>query len=96
MLHFGNTTTGSVQEKRRTKGIKQLNADLNNLIYSFLKTLALPSGRLIPDRLVKRAVVWKAARRRASTTEGKQRAAAARRKPPEAQGPALPSATAPK
>ncbi|XP_072783593.1 uncharacterized protein [Taeniopygia guttata] len=37
MLHFGNITTGSVQEKRRTKGIKHLNADLNNPILFLLK-----------------------------------------------------------
>lgn len=56
---------------RITKGIKQLNADLNNPIYSFLKTLAMPSGGLIPDRLLKLPFVWKAPRCRASTTRAK-------------------------
>lgn len=57
-------TLGTLQQdllgNRRTKGVKQLNADLNNPIYSSLETLAVPSGGLIPDRLLKLPCVWQA------------------------------------
>lgn len=68
-------TSGTLQQdlfrNRRTKGIKQLNADLNNPIYPVLKTLAAPSGGLIPVRLPKLPFVWKAPRCRASTAGAK-------------------------
>lgn len=44
VYHTWGTPQQDLLGNRRTKGVKQLNADLNNPIYSSLKTLAVPSG----------------------------------------------------
>lgn len=85
-----NYTLGTLQDlygNRKTKDIKQLNADLNNPIASFLKTLAVPSGGMIPDRLLKLPFVRKAPRCRESTARAKAPSCGSDRKPSEAPGP---------